>query len=91
MTALVALLLALTMTPGVRYRDWRWKRIAKTRRALDGNRCTRCRVKGVLLNVHHKRAVSAGGSHALWNLTTLCQSCHELAHARDLNRDGRLG
>lgn len=89
--AIVATLLALTMTPGVRYRDWRWKYIARTRRDLDGHRCTRCRARGVLLNVHHRRAVSAGGSHYLWNLRSLCQGCHENAHGRDLDRDGGIG
>lgn len=91
MRALLATLLALTMRAGVRYRDWRWRYIARTRRDLDGRRCTRCRVKGVVLNVHHRRAVSDGGSHHLLNLTTLCQGCHELAHDRDLNRNGVQG
>ncbi len=86
-----ATLLAATMTPGVRYRDWRWKTIARTRRQLDGRRCTGCRERGVVLNVHHRRAVPRGGSHYLWNLITLCQACHEAAHGRDLNHNGRRG
>lgn len=79
---LLATLLAATMRPGVRYRDRRWKYIAATRRALDDRRCTRCRARGVLLHVHHRRAVRAGGEHALWNLTTLCGPCHETVHGR---------
>ncbi len=86
-----ALLLALTMTPGVRYTDWRWRYIARTRRQLDDRRCTRCHRRGVMLHVHHRRHVRDGGGYALWNLTTLCLACHELAHGRDLNHDGAIG
>jgi len=79
---LVSLALALTMRPGVRYRDRRWKFIAATRRALDDRRCAQCRVRGVILDVHHKREVRHGGSHWLWNLRTVCRGCHERIHGR---------
>lgn len=86
-----ATVLAATLTPGARYYDCRWQFIARTRRQLDGRRCVNCGARGVVLNVHHRRAVSAGGNHHLWNLITLCQACHEAAHGRDLNRNGGIG
>lgn len=91
MSAILATLLALTMTPGVRYTDWRWRYIAKTRRSIDGKRCARCHGNGRMLHVHHKRAVAAGGNYFLWNLRTLCAACHEQAHGWDIDRDGETG
>ena len=91
MSIALALLAAATMTPGqIDYRDRRWRYIAKTRRALDGQQCTRCGARG-RLHVHHKRAVSRGGGHALWNLTTLCAACHEQEHGFDIDGDGQAG
>lgn len=86
-----ATLLAATMRAGVRYRDRRWKYIARTRRRMDDYRCAVCGVRGVVLHVHHRRAVANGGGHHLGNLQTLCLRCHERAHRRDLNHDGRIG
>lgn len=90
MRSLFSLLLALTMTPGVRYNDFRWRYIAATRRAWDGHRCTRCHGNGQILHVHHRRPVSAGGNYALWNLETLCRSCHERTHGFDIDGDGNV-
>lgn len=78
-----ATLLAFSLRAGSRYTDWRWRYIAKTRRILDGRRCRRCGATGVRLDVHHRREVQAGGSYALWNLTTLCHACHEKVHGRE--------
>ena len=90
MTVLAALLLSLTMTPGRRYTGWRWRTIAAARRAWDGHRCTRCGATAGPLHVHHRRPVSAGGNHALWNLVTLCVMCHEAVHGWDIDGDGKV-
>lgn len=56
---------------------------ATRREALrrDGHRC---RVKGceraLFVEVHHKIPRSAGGSHDLQNLVTLCSGCHRALH-----------
>ena len=55
-------------------------RAAKESRKRDGNKCRRCgRTYG--LQTHHRIPVSKGGSvTGLYNLQTLCKSCHELEH-----------
>jgi len=57
--------------------DWKYR--AATVRQRDGDRC---RVAGCpsigLKHVHHLRAISNGGSHALSNLITLCEFHHAL-------------
>lgn len=85
-----ALLLGLTLRPGVRYTDWRWRYIARTRRRLDGGRCAECRGNGQTLHVHHVRPVAEGGNYLLWNLLTLCAACHERRHGWDIDGDGRV-
>ena len=45
----------------------------------DGNRCTLCgrsSTPGNRLNAHHMIPVSRGGKTVMFNLRTLCQSCH---------------
>lgn len=88
---IVALLLAATMRPGVRYHDFRWRFIARTRRLWDSHRCTQCGQHGGPLQVHHRHAISRGGNHFLWNLASLCTTCHELAHGWDIDHDGHVG
>ncbi len=88
MRIILSLLLSLTMTPGVRYTDWRWRYIASVRRSWDGQRCVRCHSNGQVLHVHHKRPVARGGNYALWNLETLCLACHERRHGFDIDGDG---
>jgi len=88
---ILSLLLAATMTPGVRYHGRRWKYIARTRRTLDGRRCTACGGNGGMLHVHHRRPIAQGGNHYLWNLQTLCPRCHELEHGWDIDHDGHIG
>jgi len=83
-----ALLLGLTLRPGVRYTDWRWRFIAGTRRHLDRGRCAECHGNGRALHVHHLRPVSEGGNYLLWNLLTLCARCHEQRHGWDIDGDG---
>lgn len=87
---MIAWLLSLTMRPGQRYTDWRWRRIAAYVRRRAGNRCEWCERRG-MLHVHHIRPVFAGGSHHPRNLAALCVPCHERLHGRDLNRDGKVG
>jgi len=43
----------------------------------DGYCCVRCTAQRQL-TIHHLHPVSAGGSDALANLTTLCLECHDL-------------
>lgn len=57
--------------------DWKYRAIEVRER--DGDRC---RVAGCpsigIKHVHHLRAISKGGSHALSNLITLCEFHHAL-------------
>lgn len=87
---MIAYLLALTMQSGVRYTDWRWRRIARHVRSRARHRCQWCGRRTVL-HVHHLRPVSRGGGHSPRNLVAICVACHEQVHGRDLDRDGRVG
>lgn len=86
-----AWLVAATMRPGRRYWGWRWKLVARYVRRRDGKRCRRCGVKGVMLHVHHRLPVMRGGGYWPSNLVSLCVDCHEVAHGRDFDEDGRVG
>jgi hypothetical protein len=58
--------------------DWehRCQRVQKR----DKFRCTSCQAQREVLQVHHKATVGSGGSHHLYNLTTLCKRCHLKEH-----------
>lgn len=80
-----ALLLSLTMRPGVRYglTSFRWAVLRACILERDGHRCRECgRVMewNVWLQVHHKRPVSRGGGYGPGNLISLCKTCHEGRH-----------
>jgi 5-methylcytosine-specific restriction endonuclease McrA len=45
----------------------------------DGRRCTKCgrgSTPGNHLNAHHIIPISRGGKTVMFNLTTVCESCH---------------
>lgn len=49
----------------------------------DGYRCTECGTGGSRRNqltMHHIKFRCHGGTSDMWNLTTLCQSCHRELH-----------
>lgn len=58
--------------------DWDERR----KRVLDrdGYECQRCGESDTELHVHHRTSISAGGSHELSNLETICRSCHAAEH-----------
>jgi 5-methylcytosine-specific restriction endonuclease McrA len=59
--------------------DWYTARAKRLK--LDNYRCQEigCGSKKSI-QVHHKIPISRGGSHAMNNLITLCQSCHDNQH-----------
>lgn len=63
--------------------DWDQRR--KTVYQRDGYTCQRCGAGGGPngnheLHAHHITPISAGGSHQLDNLLTLCRNCHNAVH-----------
>ena len=46
--------------------------------------CQCCKCKGGKLNAHHIRYKSHGGTDSLDNLITLCRTCHEKLHRKEL-------
>jgi len=83
---LPALLISATMRPGVKYggKSFRWAILRACILERDGHRCRECgrtaAYGATWIEVHHRRPVSAGGSHRPWNLVALCKSCHDQAH-----------
>lgn len=80
-------LLALSMRPGRRYTDsLRWDILRGLIRKRDGYCCRECGRRaeygGVWLEVHHRRPVAEGGSHAPWNLTLVCKAHHDGLHQK---------
>lgn len=57
--------------------DWEQRKTKVKER--DGCRCQNCETTEYL-QVHHKTPVGGGGTHHLFNLTTLCRSCHYKHH-----------
>ena len=58
-----------------------WKKTARRRRKLSGNRCDKCGANGCILEVHHltyKRL----GRERMSDLMTLCSECHDKVHNR---------
>ena len=47
----------------------------------DGYTCQICGAKHTRLEVHHIKYRSQGGTNDLYNLITLCESCHKKIHA----------
>lgn len=57
-----------------------WARVRARALRRDGGCCVRCGEGRLGLQVHHVRALSAGGSDDLGNLVTLCVACHAEFH-----------
>ncbi len=62
--------------------DWEQRKTKVKER--DGYRCQNCET-AEYLQVHHKTPVGGGGTHHLFNLTTLCRSCHYKHHFGESN------
>jgi hypothetical protein len=62
--------------------DWEQRKTKVKER--DGYRCQNCETTEYL-QVHHKTPVVGGGTHHLFNLTTLCRSCHYKHHFGESN------
>ncbi len=62
-----------------------WKEIASKIRDNDGRACTICLATNTELHVHHLIYVSNFGTHQKTNLVTLCKTCHEEEHGRELD------
>lgn len=61
-----------------------WKRI-RDKYAAEHPFCELCYEKGVLVpveEIHHKKPLAEGGTHARDNLIALCKSCHSSIHAK---------
>ncbi|MGM9641465.1 MAG: HNH endonuclease [Faecousia sp.] len=59
-----------------------WKRI-RDRHISQHPLCEECEKQGRLVpaeEVHHKKPISQGGTHARDNLMSLCRSCHTKIH-----------
>jgi len=59
-----------------------WKRI-RDRHISQHPLCEECEKQGKLVpaeEVHHKKPISQGGTHARDNLMSLCRSCHTKIH-----------
>lgn len=56
-----------------------WAALSAACLKRDGNRCKQCGSPsrpGNRLNAHHIISVSRGGKSVLFNLKTLCETCH---------------
>lgn len=58
--------------------DWDAIRDAVKRR--DGYRCVDCGTTNTMLHAHHIVSLYKGGTNDLWNLKTVCESCHASYH-----------
>lgn len=50
----------------------------------DGYKCCNCGSNWEQLHAHHIVPLSKGGTNDLYNLITLCKSCHERVHGRHI-------
>ncbi len=67
------------------YRTKEWRALREDCLARDDGRCVVC-AGTYLLTAHHLKGRKAGGPDVLWNLTTVCGSCH--AHVERQLRHG---
>ena len=51
--------------------------------ARAGHQCERCGQRSGLLEVHHRKPVSEGGTNDIEDLWLLCGSCHGFEHEKD--------
>ncbi len=60
-----------------------WEKIRKAYVA-EHPYCEECFTRGIIRpveHVHHKKPLTAGGTHDFSNLVSLCKSCHSRIHA----------
>ena len=57
-----------------------WQKRRKTVLSKYNHKCSKCHRYKSHLHVHHKIALSKGGSNALNNLNVLCEDCHLREH-----------
>jgi len=65
--------------------DYRWRKIRATYIAKHPL-CEQCKLAGRLTpaqEVHHKKPLADGGTHAIDNLMSLCTSCHSTITAKE--------
>jgi hypothetical protein len=62
-----------------RHKDPIWAALRVVALKRDGKRCLFCDDINNL-HVHHIKPLSMGGPNELFNLVTLCASCHRLEH-----------
>lgn len=83
--ALAVNLLAATMRPGrPYYHTRRWQVLRRYVLWRDRSRCQVCRRKQRVLDVHHVRPVSKGGSWYTSNLVAVDRACHARTHGRSV-------
>ena len=64
-----------------------WKAVAKNIRIADQLSCVVCKQTDTEIHVHHIVYLSNFGTHAQENLVSLCKTCHEDEHERELDFD----
>jgi len=57
-----------------------WESVAHKIRKRDRYRCVKCGRNDLPLHVDHIWPLSKGGPNFMWNLRTLCESCHVRRH-----------
>jgi hypothetical protein len=57
-----------------------WDVLRREVYARDGYKCVNCLSSTERLHAHHIVPAARGGTHALSNLATLCESCHIRTH-----------
>ncbi len=62
-----------------------WQLISSECKRLANYKCKNCnkyfgKLNSFMLDAHHKRSISNGGSSDQTNLECLCKSCHKLKH-----------
>lgn len=62
-----------------------WESIAKRIRKIDKHQCVDCGDSDKELHVHHIVYRSNFGTNAKENLVSICKSCHEKEHGRELH------
>ena len=57
-----------------------WKVVREVAIERDEHTCQDCHTTDTRLEVHHLLALCFGGTNALYNLITLCPTCHRARH-----------
>ena len=57
-----------------------WDEITAEVKQRDGHQCVDCGATGVVLQAHHIRSLSRGGTNQLSNLKSVCEKCHARYH-----------